>query len=116
MHGFERVFDRRVSFARAEMHLSKVTATEQPSDHELLLQIEQDHEPFHSIDPIVAYISLIIVEIHGFALGHDDEAVQILLSRVFEVVLFQPAILDIEYASLLRVAIALQTGKRELKY
>ena len=111
LHGLERVLDVLVSFARAEMHLRKVTVAEEPANDELLLQVEQDHEPFHAVDPVVAHRHRVHIEVDRAPPSHNNEAIQVLLRRVLEVVLFQPAVLDVEHAALLRISFALLQDK-----
>ena len=54
LHRFECVFGVLVSFARAKMHFGEVTVSKQSANDELLLEVQQDYEPFHTVDPVVA--------------------------------------------------------------
>lgn len=90
------------------MHFSEVASAEQFAYGELLLKVEQDDEPLHRIDPGVPHLRLIQIELDGAALGHHDEAVEVLLRRVLKMMLLQPAVLHIEDGPLLRICLVLR--------
>ena len=89
------------------MHFGKVTVAQKSAYHEFLLQVEQYHEPFHAVHPIVTLFRRIHIKVDRFTLCHNYEAVKVLLGRIFEIVLFQSAILDVKNASLLCRSIVL---------
>ena len=95
LHCLERILSVLVSFARAQVDLREVTVAKEPANDKLLLQIEQDHEPLHSVYPIISLQHRVHVEVYGAPPGHNNEAVEVLLRGVLEVVLLQPAVLDV---------------------
>ena len=89
------------------MDLGEVTVAEKPAYDKLFLEVEQDHEFLHTVYPVVALHARVNIEVYRMAPRHNNEPVQVLLSRIFEVMLLQPAVLDIQNASLLSVSLAL---------
>ena len=95
-----------------QMHLSEVSPTQESSDNEFFFQIEQNDKLFHFVDPSISLVLIVHVEVEGFALGHDDKPVHVLLRRVFEVMFLQAAVLDIQDSTFLSVIIILKQEVR----
>lgn len=92
------------------MHLRKITSPQQASDRKLFLQIKQHHKTLHCNDPVFALLNVVGVQLDGFALGHEDEAVHVLLGGIFEVVALDPGIFDVENSPFLGVVLFLEHG------
>ena len=90
------------------MDLGEISTTKQFTDHKLFFQVEQDDKPFHVLDPILPLFHIIEIEVDRLALGHYDEAIHVFWRRVFEIMLLETAIFDLEYTSLFSVIFALK--------
>ena len=112
MHSLKGVLRVEVAPAMTQMHLSEVTPTQESSDNEFFFQIEQNDKLFHFVDPSISLVLIVHVEVEGFALGHDNEPVHVLLRRVFEVMFLQAAVLDIQDSTFLSVIIILKQEVR----
>ena len=116
MHGLKGVLRVHVAPAVTQVHLGKVTPTEESSDNEFFFQVEQDDELFHFVDPCVSLALIVHIKVEGFALGHDDKTVHVLLRRVLEVMFLQAAVLDIQDSTHFSIILILkQEGKVKLR-
>ena len=112
MHGLKGVLRVHVAPAVTQVHLGKVTSTEESSDNEFFFQVEQDDELFHFVDPCVSLALIVHIEVESLALGHDDKSVHVLLRRVLEVMFLQAAVLDVQDSTHFSIILIL---KQEVK-
>ena len=111
LHGLERILGSQVGAAVAQMNLGEVAAAEEFADDELLFEVEHDDLLLHTVDPELARLQRVHVQVNGLLLRHQNEPVHVLFCRVLEIMLFEPAVFDVQNASLLRVSLALSTRK-----
>ena len=107
LHSLQSILRIQVGLAGAQVHFGEITSTQESPNHEFFLQVQQDDELFHPSYPLISHFHRVYVEVYGSSLGHDYEAVEIFRRGVFEVVLFEPTILDLENSSLLCISLTL---------
>ena len=112
MHSLKGILRVKVAPAMTQMHLGEVTPTKESSDNEFFFQVKQNDELFHFVDPSISIVLIVHVEVEGFALGHDDKPVHVLLRRVFEVMFLQAAVLDIQDSTFLSILFILKQQVR----
>ena len=76
----------------AQVDLSEVATAQKTANDELFLEVEQNNVFLQVLDPGLAVLQVIHVEVDRLFFRHQDEAVHILLRRVFEIVFLEAAI------------------------
>ena len=67
--------------------------------------------PFERLDPLLALLERLEVEVDSLAFGHHDETIHVLLGIVLKIMLLDSAIFDVEYACLNRSIFRLNKKK-----
>ena len=90
----------------AQMHARKVTSAEHFADSVISLNIDNDHDKLHCVDPLINDILVVMVEFQNVVHCDQQKAISVLALVVFEVHAPKSGVYNIElFHNLLLLAV-----------